>query len=568
MNLNNKAKRAAATIIVLLLIITSEIYVLKNSSKSGITTAEASSSVKSADYEGLFKKDSVVDIKINVSEEDWKSMMDNPTAEEYKSASVTINGTTIDNVGFRTKGNSTLKQVAQSDSDRFSFRVKLDKYVDAQKYMGLDEIALNNEYSDPSYMREYLSYEALRAIGAKVPETVFANVYINDKLYGFYLCIETVDDSFLNRNFGNNDGNLYRQDQGSTLQYKEGSNYDSSEQKQGKDESKTDLKNLIKTLNDMPQGQKGNIESVLDVDSALKYIAANTVLGSYDSYSGNFTQNYYLYGQDGKFTVIPWDYNMSFGGFGMGGDATTIPIDEPVMGVNIKNLPMINNLLSVDDYKTKYHQYIEELLKYLDGFESRVTEVANVIRPYVKADPTKFYTMEQFEANIIYDETKKASTAANTGTQNSASANGTASKPDTNTGASVPENQNQQLPGNIQGQPRQLPDNIQGQMPQMQDNAKGQKQRQLPNNANGQQPGQGGFPNGNLQAPQQFGNDGQFKGGRGGGMGMGASTSIINFVRDRVDNIKKQLSGELPTTGNTTMNNSNMRGMPQTNKQN
>ena len=55
----------------------------------------------------------------------------------------------------------------------------------------------------------------------------------------------------------------------------------------------------------MPEGEKGDIESVLNVDSALKYIAANTVLGNYDSYNGNMAQNYYLYGQDGNFTVIP-----------------------------------------------------------------------------------------------------------------------------------------------------------------------------------------------------------------------------------------------------------------------
>jgi len=240
-----------------------------------------------------------------------------------------------------------------------------------------------------------------------VPETTFANIYINDKLYGFYLCVEAIDDSYLKRNFGDNDGSLYKQEKGSTLQYVEGSNYDSYELKEGEDESKADLKNFIKTLNEMPPGEKGNIESVLEVDSALKYIAANTVLGNYDSYNGNMSQNYYLYGENGKFTVLPWDYNMSIGGFGGGGggtSATAIPIDEPVAGVNIKNLPLINNLLTVPEYKDKYHEYIKELVSYLENFESRVQEVAKIIRPYVDADPSKFYTMDQFEANIKYVE--------------------------------------------------------------------------------------------------------------------------------------------------------------------
>ena len=44
---------------------------------------------------------------------------------------------------------------------------------------------------------------------------------------------------------------------------------------------------------------------------------------------------------------------MSIAGFGGGGDAVTIPIDEPVMGVNIENLPLIDNLLAVDEYKER-----------------------------------------------------------------------------------------------------------------------------------------------------------------------------------------------------------------------
>lgn len=59
-------------------------------------------------------------------------------------------------------------------------------------------------------MREYLTYEAFRKLGADTPLTVYANVYVNGNLFGFYLCVEDVDDSFLEREFGDNDGNLYK----------------------------------------------------------------------------------------------------------------------------------------------------------------------------------------------------------------------------------------------------------------------------------------------------------------------------------------------------------------------
>ncbi|WP_070000108.1 CotH kinase family protein [Cellulosilyticum sp. I15G10I2] len=507
-------KQLIAAVSVVVVLITG---VFLNTNVIGATTSQ-----NTKGYEKLFQKDKVIDIRINVSDADLESMMSDPLAEEYKSATVKVGGVTVENVGFRTKGNSTLKSVAGSDSDRYSFRIKLDKYVKGQTLLGLDEFVVNNMYSDPSYMREYLSYEALRAMGVDVPLTAFANVYINDELFGFYLCVEALDDSFIERSFGDDSGSLYKQEQGSTLQYVADSNYDKSELKIGKDKTKTDLKNFIKVLNEMPTGQKGDIESVLDVDSALKYIAVNTVLGNYDSYNGNFSHNYYLYGQDGRFTVIPWDYNMSIAGFG-GGNQTTIPIDQPVVGVDIKNLPLINNLLAVEAYKQKYYTYIEELNIYLENFEQRVTQVANIIRPYVKADPTKFYTMEQFEASITYSETEVDELT------NAAPSTGR---------VAVTDGQSPVLPNMPEDfTPGERPEMPTGQRPEM---------------LAGERPE---MPMG--ERPERLqGVPGDMKNGRNGGMGMQVSSvSIVNFIKARVENVKAQLSGSISTTGNTTMNN-------------
>lgn len=527
--MNSKMQKIVAASLLALITATAAGYKIYTYNKGADSSVAATAvSQKTAEYDSIFKKDKVADIKIDIAEKDWEGILADPMAEEYKSANVTVNGTTVKNVGFRTKGNLTLRSVANTDSDRYSFRIKFDKYVDGQNLLGLDELVVNNMYSDPSYMREYLSYEALKSIGVQVPNTTFANIYVNDKLYGFYLCVEALDDSFLQKNFGSNDGNLYKQEQGSTLKYVEGSNYDKSELKVGDDKTKSDLKNFIKALNEMPKGQKGNIESVLNVDSALKYIAANTVLGNYDSYSGNMSQNYYLYGQNGKFTVIPWDYNMSMGGFGAGGNATTIPIDEPVMGVNMENLPLINNLLSVPEYKEKYHGYVKQLLTYLESSEKRVGELSAIIRPYVKADPTKFYTIEQFEENIKYTETKTNDTTNNS--KNSATAGNI--KQDTSK-TKIDENKSDSK--NVNERPSgeaQKPEN----MPEMPE----------------------GFKDGDMAMPPQGAMGADRKGGPNGGKGMTAG-SIVNYIRDRVTNLKKQLSGELPTTGNTTMNNNKMK---------
>ncbi|MDT9720946.1 CotH kinase family protein [Paenibacillus sp. ClWae2A] len=390
-----------------------------NAAYAAESTATTTSAGVTQAYESLFQTDNVIDVNVTIDDADWKSMLESPLDKDYKKVSVEVDGNKLDNVGFSTKGNLTLKVVSSmKDSDRYSFRLKFDKYDKTQTLLGLDKMVLNNNYSDPSFMREVLHYEALRSIGMDVPMTNYVNLYVNGELVGFYTGVEAVDDSYLERNYGEDyeEGVLYDTDEKSYLQYEEGSDYSTITKDLGTDENKTKLKNFIKTLNDMPEGKKGDIESVLDVDSALQYIAGNMVFGNYDSYNGDKGHNYMLYSDaDGKFTVVPWDFNMSFNGYLGGGgrgtttgstttntNATNVTVDEPVLGISMENVPMINNLLAVPEYKEKYLSYVNELTDYMEDIQDRITGLADEIRPYVEADPTKFYTTEQFESNIAY----------------------------------------------------------------------------------------------------------------------------------------------------------------------
>ena len=95
-------------------------------------------------YESIFERDKVIDINIDIEDEDWQDMMDNAVDEKYHTADVTVDGNKVSEVGVRTKGNMTLNSVSRSESDRYSLRVKMDKYVEGQTLLGLDEFVLNN----------------------------------------------------------------------------------------------------------------------------------------------------------------------------------------------------------------------------------------------------------------------------------------------------------------------------------------------------------------------------------------------------------------------------------------
>ena len=79
----------------------------------------------------------------------------------------------------------------------------------------------------------------------------------------------------------------------------------------------TDHKRVITALKNISEGS--NLETCMDVDNLLKYMAVHVFSVNEDSLSGVMAHNYYLYESDGQLNIIPWDYNLALGGMsGMG----------------------------------------------------------------------------------------------------------------------------------------------------------------------------------------------------------------------------------------------------------
>jgi hypothetical protein len=116
-------------------------------------------------------------------------------------------------------------------------------------------------------------------------------------------------------------------------------------------------------------------------------------------------QNYYIYEKDGKITILPWDYNLSWGGF-QNSDASSVinfPIDTPVSGVEMADRPLLEKLFANSEYVEKYHQYMQELIDsyFADGkFEAKAQELNTLIADYVKNDATAFCSYEEYEKAV------------------------------------------------------------------------------------------------------------------------------------------------------------------------
>ena len=161
----------------------------------------------------LFDTDEVIQVNILIDEDVWQEMLDNAASEIFVPCDVVINGERINNVGIRPKGNTSLSSIAMDPTtNRYSFKIEFDQYVDGQTCFGLDKLILNNNYADATNMKEALIYDMFQYLGATSSLYNFAAIYVNGEYWGVYLALEAVEDSFLLRNFGTQAGEMYKPD--------------------------------------------------------------------------------------------------------------------------------------------------------------------------------------------------------------------------------------------------------------------------------------------------------------------------------------------------------------------
>ncbi|MCL2045688.1 MAG: carbohydrate-binding domain-containing protein [Oscillospiraceae bacterium] len=340
---------------------------------------QISQTAKITEYQKRLFQGELIIIDIQVQEDDWQTLLDNARDKDWINADLIINGEFFSFVGIRVKGNSNIAKVISSDSDRFSLQVKFNKYVKGQTYYGLDTFCLNNLIYDATYMKEYMAFEIMDYIGVPTPLRNYANVSVNGESYGLYLALERYNEAFLDRVYGSSSGQLYNVKNtkgkndfyGGSLLYNgdDVSNYPEifNNKVFGNKSDKHD-KLVIEAILNLNEG--ANLSQHFDIDEVLRYLAALSVISSTNSYATYQGQNYYIHVRDGKLSILPWSFGQAFGGILPTDEfyvskIINIPIDSPVLGVEMVDRPLINNLLAIPEYRDSYHMYLRQII---DGF--------------------------------------------------------------------------------------------------------------------------------------------------------------------------------------------------------
>ena len=376
-------------------------------------------------YEGLFSQETIHKIDVQMNESTWQNMMNNASKEEWTPCDVTIDGETFKNVGIRTKGNSSLMM---AKNGKYSLRLKLDKYDKTINYHGLTEFCMNNMLSDASCLRDILCYNAMYEVDGVAPHAAHTDMYLNGKLYSFYLLAEQPGTTLAERYAVDDDSVLYKATEragngggfgfggDSYCSFTQNMTPDRFDIKFGTDDNYQHIVDIQTAINKLTSTNYKFIEDVIDVPSFLKGFAVNSIFCNYDSYNGSLAHNYYLMYSGGKAYFVGWDYNLAMGNFMGGADSVNSDITTSLYQSTVNDRPLAK-LLQVPEYYELYVGYVKTILNYYSDPEQYIGNYAKNIRSHVQADPRFEFTLDQFDANTS-KSANGLQTSSNGGQQN------------------------------------------------------------------------------------------------------------------------------------------------------
>lgn len=184
------------------------------------------------------------------------------------------------------------------------------------EWQGYRTISLNSMASDPSMLREWLSWDMARAMGMAVPKSNYVRLFINDKFIGLFLLTEWISPEIYARSGLGNDGELFGASDANfcaDLSEKSADPANKCWQKiTPKDGDFSDLQAMTKEAKSTPAIRFHQfMDKNFNTDSVIDWIALNGMVGNSDTYN----KNYFLYrsAKNKKWTVTPWDYDLTFG---------------------------------------------------------------------------------------------------------------------------------------------------------------------------------------------------------------------------------------------------------------
>ena len=168
----------------------------------GVTVPRSQPVLPTLPSDALFNDGLLHEIRLSINSKDWQTLRDNYLTNDYYPCDFRWNGQLVRNVGIRSRGQ------ASRSATKPSLRVDFNHYTAGQTLLDLKSVVLRNNATDFSNLHERIAMQLYARMGLPAPRVTHAKLYINDAYQGLYSIVESLDKSFLSRNFDENDGYL------------------------------------------------------------------------------------------------------------------------------------------------------------------------------------------------------------------------------------------------------------------------------------------------------------------------------------------------------------------------
>lgn len=365
--------------------------------------------------DSFFDDNVVQSVYLTINSKDWQTLRDNFLDNSYYPCDMKWNGTTVRNIGIRSRGTGS------RSGTKPGLRVDFDRYTTAQKFLGLKSFILRNQTQDASNMHERIGFLLFRRLGVKGSREAFAKLFINNAYSGLYTIVESVDKAFLAGNIDDGEGHLYKYDYNADDRpwYFEDKGPDPAAYvphpfKPETHEDDPEPEKIVEFVrivnNDSDAVWRTNIEPYIDWDNFLKHIAVENVLSDQDGFNGDYgVNNFYFYRKHNtkKFLWIPWDKSEAFK------NTAEQPIWHNILdGEPSKRNRLSGRAMTSPDLQAKYLDFLVEAANSLGQsdpttpsdtrgwMEREIDREYAQIKEFVYADTLKPFTNEQFEAEV------------------------------------------------------------------------------------------------------------------------------------------------------------------------
>jgi len=341
----------------------------------------------------LYDEQVVARIEALLPPDSLARMLSNPNEDrEYRCTVVYTRQGLTDTLwecGLRIRGNTS------RSAGKKQFRISFNTYRKGQNLEGISDLNLYGMHNDPSISRAKVYYELSERVGAPAARAAHVNLYFNGQFRGVYLNVEHLNEDFMQVRFAQDYGNLfkclwpadltYRSNNPNDYKFTSGGRraYDLMTNTTADDYTRFAL--LVRTLTQTSSSQiYCQLDSILDIESALLTLATDLSSGHWDSYYNK--NNFYLYDHpvDRRFRFLPYDTDNTFGIQWGGPNYRTL---SPYSFTPGESRPLYDKLMANSETRDIYSFYLRKLanrqaqpsfLGFVDSLRDRIAPFAQL----------------------------------------------------------------------------------------------------------------------------------------------------------------------------------------------